>query len=179
MSIYRLTPSDAAGYRALMLKAYEANPEAFTSNVSERAALPQSWWEARLSERADSREIVLGALEGDRLVGVAGLRREARDKVSHKATLFGMYVSPSFRGRGVGNELVRAVLKYARSQAGLTVVKLTVSDSNLSARHLYERNGFVSFGLEPYAVCLGKNYVSKVHMWCHLEAHPANDTVRD
>lgn len=175
MSIYRLTPSNTEGYRALMLEAYEAHPEAFTSNANERAALPLSWWESRLADREDNREIVFGAFEDNQLVGVAGLRREAREKVSHKATLFGMYVSPSFRGQGVGNELVRAVLKYARYQAGLIMVKLTVSESNLSARRLYEQNGFISFGVEPYAVRVGKNYVAKVHMWYHLEKLSANE----
>ncbi len=162
-----------------MLKAYGAHPEAFTSNTSERAVLPLSWWEARLVERADNREVVFGAFEGERLVGVAGLRREAREKISHKATLFGMYVLPSFRGKKIGSELVRTVLKFARSQTGITVVKLTVSESNLLARRLYERHGFITFGVEPYAVRLGKDYVAKVHMWCHLESLSVDETDHD
>jgi len=34
---------------------------------------------------------------------------------------------------------------------------------------LYERSGFVEFGVEPYAVAVGESFVSKVHMWCDIE----------
>jgi hypothetical protein len=30
---------------------------------------------------------------------------------------------------------------------------------------LYQRKGFVPFGLEPYAVAVGTGFVAKVHMW--------------
>jgi hypothetical protein len=44
-TIKRLTPEYAAAYRALMLDAYRLHPDAFTSDVSEREALPIGWWE--------------------------------------------------------------------------------------------------------------------------------------
>ena len=169
MSVRRLRPADAAEYRALMLEAYEAHPDAFTSSAAERAALPLGWWEARLGDRADGRDAVWGAFDGHRLVGVAGLSGESRAKVSHKATLFGMYVQPPFRGRGIADRLVADVLQYARSRAGLAVVQLTVSEGNRSARALYERHGFVAFGVEPYAVAVADGYVAKVHMWRLVE----------
>lgn len=45
MMIRPLQASDALAYRALMLEAYGAYPQAFTSSVAERAAMPLSWWE--------------------------------------------------------------------------------------------------------------------------------------
>ena len=39
---------------------------------------------------------------------------------------------------------------------------------NTGARLLYERCGFVQFGLE-LAVAVGSSFVSKVHMWCDLK----------
>ncbi|MGE5667380.1 MAG: GNAT family N-acetyltransferase, partial [Betaproteobacteria bacterium] len=50
MNVQRLSPQHASSYRALMLEAYAAHPDAFTSTVGERAALPIAWWEARLAE---------------------------------------------------------------------------------------------------------------------------------
>jgi len=43
-----------------------------------------------------------------------------------------------------------------------------VTDGNDAARGLYERCGFVSYGVEPYAVSVGPDFVSKVLMWCNL-----------
>lgn len=169
MSMRRLIGADAFHYRALMLEAYEAHPDAFISSASERAALPLHWWEERLAVRADGTDAVWGAFDADRLVGVAGLSRESREKVAHKATLFGMYLIPQFRGRGIADKLVEGVLQHARSREGLTLVQLTVTEGNRSARALYERHGFMAFGVEPYAVRVAEGYVSKVHMWCRLK----------
>ena len=168
MIVRRLTPADALPYRQLMLEAYERHPDAFTSTVSERAALPMSWWESRVSEAPASSELVFGAFDDQRMIGAAGLSFETRDKTKHKATLFGMYVPPGFRHRGVGRNLVLAVLEFARSRSGVILVQLTVTQGNAGAHSLYERCGFVPFGVEPYAVAFGDAFVSKVHMWCDL-----------
>ncbi len=169
MSIRRLVPSDAPAYPSLMLDAYERHPDAFTSSVSERAALPLSWWESRLDERPLPRELVLGAFQDGQLAGLAGLSFEPREKARHKATLFGMYVLPRFRHGGMGHALVVAALEYARARDGVRLVQLTVTHGNDAAQALYERCGFLPFGIEPLAVAVGPAFVSKVHMWCDLE----------
>ena len=170
MKIERLSPHYAEAYRALMLEAYAAHPDAFTSSVAERAALPLSWWEARLAEDSTPAEMVFGATNGSALLGVAGLALEKREKARHKATLFGMYVPPAGRGQGVGQKLVEAVLAYARTRDGVRIVQLTVTQGNRPAEVLYTRCGFVAFGLEPMAVAVETAFVAKVHMWCDLAA---------
>lgn len=44
-----------------------------------------------------------------------------------------------------------------------------LSDGNRAAVALCERNGFIQFGLEPYAVAVGTDFISKLHMWGKLE----------
>ena len=157
-----------------MLEAYELHPDAFTSSAGERAALPLTWWESRLGPGPAPSDMVLGAFRSDKLAGVAGLSFETREKIRHKATLFGMYVPSEFRRAGIGHQLVGAALAHARARNGVTLVQLTVTHGNRAARPLYERCGFVEFGLEPFAVAVGAQYVSKVHMWCDLRASQAN-----
>jgi GNAT superfamily N-acetyltransferase len=153
-----------------MLEAYERHPDAFTSTASERAALPISWWETRLDGGAQAQDVVLGAFDAHRrLVGVAGLAFESREKARYKATLYGMYVSSRFRHRGLGRSLVLAALDFAKNR-GVRIVQLTVTQGNAAAQVLYEHCGFVPFGLEPFAVAVGTQFVSKVHMWRDLES---------
>ena len=149
-------------------RAPPSSSDAFTSSVQERAALPLSWWEARTSSEPAANEMVLGAMEEERLVGVAGLAFETREKTRHKASLFGMYVAPEARQGGVGRQLVEAVLQQARQRDGVRLVQLTVSEGNAGARKLYEHCGFMQFGLEPMAMALGDRYIAKVHMWHRL-----------
>lgn len=169
MNLKRLDPSHVSEYRALMLDAFELHPEAFTSSFAERAALPLSWWESRLSQEPQPHELVLGAFHDGKLAGVTGLSFEPREKARHKATLFGMYVPYRLRRHGFGRQLVHAALAQARLRPGVKIVQLTVTHGNDAAHKLYEQCGFVQFGLEPFAVAVGDRFVSKVHMWCNVE----------
>jgi ribosomal protein S18 acetylase RimI-like enzyme len=166
--VERLQPRHAAAYRALMLEAYERHPEAFTSSAEERAALPLSWWEQRLDASDQALEVVFAVTRDASLCGVVGLGFNVREKARHKVALFGMYVDPTWQKQGVGQALIRAALEHARTRPDALLVQLTVSENNLTARGLYERNGFVAFGVEPCAVAINGGFVSKVHMWRQL-----------
>ena len=169
-TIRRLIPPDAPGYRQLMLDAYARHPAAFTSSVTERTALPLSWWESRLDMAALANEMVFGAFAESRLAGVAGLSFETREKARHKATLFGMYVPSEYRNIGLGRRLVMAALEQAKARGGIKLVQLTVTQGNAGAQALYARCGFAVFGVEPLAIAVDGQFLAKVHMWCDLSA---------
>lgn len=169
MPVRRLLPADAAAYRALMLEAYARHPDAFTSSADERAALPLAWWQSRLDASPRAGQVVLGAFDGERLAGAAGLEFESRAKARHKAHLFGMYVAPDARQGGFGRQLVQGLLDVAAARDGVMLVQLTVTEGNAAAQSLYERCGFAVFGVEPLAVALDGRYLSKLHMWRLLD----------
>lgn len=170
MKISRLTPPHAAEYRALMLRTYADQPDAFVATVREREPQPVEWWASRISDGPDPAERVLGAFVDGQLAGVAGLRYQRRERTTHKAYLFGMSVLPQFRGRGIARALVEAVLDQARSTRGTRVVQLGVIESNIPALRLYESCGFVAYGTEPFAVRIGDRFVPVVHMWRAVDA---------
>lgn len=167
MNIRALEANDAVAYRALMLEAYGVYPQAFTSSVAERAAMPLSWWEKRLESRLDR---LLGAFDGEALAGIVGLAFEPREKARHKVTLFGMYVNASHQQQGLGRRLVEAALEEACQQPRLKLIQLTVTAGNHAAIALYQRCGFIQYGLEPLAVRVGVEYFDKIHMWRELNA---------
>ena len=163
-----LDADDAQAYRALMLEAYDTYPQAFTSSVAERAAMPLSWWEKRLDSPLDR---LLGAFEGDQLAGIVGLAFEPREKARHKVTLFGMYVTQAYQQRGLGRQLVEAAMVEARRHPRLKLIQLTVTAGNEAALALYQRCGFIQYGLEPLAVRVGDEYFDKIHLWRALTDH--------
>ncbi len=170
MEIRRLIAADSAAYRVLMLEGYELHPEAFTSSVAEREPFPMTWWEGRVKDGDDAEEIVVGAFDEGRLIGVSGLRFLQRSKTRHKANLYGMYVPASFTKRGIGQRLVTTILDEARKREGVRIVQLSVTEGNREAESLYAKCGFVAYGVEPFALMLDDGYVSKIYMWIDLKA---------
>jgi ribosomal protein S18 acetylase RimI-like enzyme len=80
------------------------------------------------------------------VLGSAGLGPHWEPERADTVTLFGMYVAPRGRGRGVGEALVRAVLEEARRRERPEVI-LEVASNNAPAIALYERCGFVRTGM--------------------------------
>jgi ribosomal protein S18 acetylase RimI-like enzyme len=97
---------------------------------------------------------VFGAFADERLVGLAVLVRTSNEKLAHNAEVCGMYVTPTFRGRGVGRALLDTVIAHARTFGHLRKLTLSVTASNAAAIALYQSRGFVSYGLERDALCV-------------------------
>ena len=68
MRVVALSTSDAPQYRELMLYAYAAAPDAFTSTPEERSAEPESWWVKRIADPS-GQSAAFGAIHEGRLVG--------------------------------------------------------------------------------------------------------------
>ena len=57
-------------------------------------------------------------------------------------------VAADCRRRGMGGELIRSVIDFARKQKAARIL-LEVRESNLAARALYEKTGFTVEGVRP------------------------------
>lgn len=172
MHIAPLATTDVQRYRALMLHAYEAAADAFTSTPEERAAEPESWWLGRIAD-PKGLNLAFGAFNDDELVGTVTIEFTAKPKTRHKAHIVGMFVREEARGLGAGKALLRTALAAARARPGVLLVTLTVTDGNLPAIALYESSGFQTFGVEPMAICTHGGFKAKVHMWHELPATAA------
>ncbi len=75
----------------------------------------------------------------------------------HKVNLWGVFVSPRFRGQGIGRALVERAVAHAGAN-GVRRVNLTVFVPNAAAVRLYESLGFQHFGIEPQAIRIGDTY---------------------
>jgi ribosomal protein S18 acetylase RimI-like enzyme len=150
-------PSDAASYRDIRLEGLRCNPEAFGSTFETENARPLTFFSERLGGSES-----FGAFYGEELVGIAGLLIRPGQKEAHKSLLVGMYVRPSARKAGIGRKLVETIIECARERVEL--IQLAVVSDNEQARRLYERLGFVEYGLEKKALKQYGRYYDEVLM---------------
>lgn len=149
LTVRRLRADEAETFWALRLRGLKEHPESFGASYEEDAALPMERVRARLEGPS---QLVLGAFDGERLVGVVGLWRDTARKQAHKVHVWGMYVLPEVRSRGIGRRLMSALIEEARRMPGVERLLLTVAVGNASAQRLYRALGFRTYGVEPDAL---------------------------
>jgi len=167
MEIRFLTPDDAGGWLGLRLEALQRDPEAFSASFEEYQALPIEEVKRRLWSSTDS--FVAGAFEGNRLVGMAGFYREQGLKTRHKGRVWGVYVTRTMRGQGVGRKLMLRLLKRALEMGEVKQVLLSVTGTQQAAVALYRSLGFEIFGTEPEALNVGGRLIDEHYLTLRLD----------
>ena len=165
-----LSPDEAGSFVALRREALAAAPLAFAASPADDRGLSVEFMCESLADSDNA--AVLGAFDGERLVGIAGVGRFSKTKQRHRAIVWGMYVAPDGRGKGVGRALLDAAVEQARSWPGILQVHISVTDTATEARHLYESAGFVEWGVEPRALGMDGRFVTEYHLVLDL-AEPA------
>jgi len=100
----------------------------------------REYWRRRLSENTDSVYYLVGIIEGN-IVGMAHVATFNRPRRSHAGAI-GISVHADWQGKGVGKELMRAIVNLADNWLNLTRLELEVYADNEVAIRLYERFGF-------------------------------------
>ncbi|MYM23926.1 GNAT family N-acetyltransferase [Duganella sp. FT135W] len=161
-----LTVDDGIAFKALRIAAIVDSPIAVSSTAEEEASRTPAEIQARIEQTAH--QVVFGAFVDTRLVAMAGLRREAFVQMSHKATLWGVFVQPELRKEGVARELLMRVVEHARKM-GVLQIHLSVNVENHRAKNLYDSLGFETFGLEPRSMRVVGRFYDELLMCLRLD----------
>ena len=105
--------------------------------------------EARFINRFknNTKNIMLVALDGERIIANASIERNRISRYSHRAEL-SITVLRDYWGQGIGTELMDRLLNFAK-KSGVELVYLDVRADNERAKKLYKKFGFRSIGVFP------------------------------
>jgi putative acetyltransferase len=135
MHLRALEPADHVALHALITKPEVARTLGGTpADYVEKA-------HEQLVSLARDRVVLLGAFEGDALVGAAELEAMVPVRRRHAARLW-VAVAPAHQSRGVGSALVSALTDAADRWLGLTRIELGVHVDHEAAIRLYTKHGF-------------------------------------
>jgi ribosomal protein S18 acetylase RimI-like enzyme len=167
VAIRATRPDDAPDLRELRLEALRENPLAFTADLAESEAHPIEWWRDLAARGGGDKELILVADASGELAGMTGIYLPKQPKLRHSGVIWGVYVRPAYRGRGIGESMVRSILDFSRERK-LATVRLSVVAVNHSAKRCYERCGFEVYGVEPMAVQWEGRFYDEFLMVCRL-----------
>jgi len=162
IAIRLLVPGDAERFKSLRILATESSPTSILPTREEELNRSIDQTVDRIRETHE--QAVFGAFDGDALIGITGLRRDPLRQAAHKATIWGVFVNPSFRGQGIARTLLSAATAHATEKWNSVQLMLCVNAENAAAKSLYASNGFQSFGLEPRAMQVNGRFYDEDHM---------------
>lgn len=120
--------------------------------------LEEQWFDRMLADQGKGGYLFVACLlEDDRPVGDVGLFD--LDLVNGSAGLGIMVGDVADHGRGLGTDMLRAMLSFGFGSLRLERIWLEVYEFNPRARRIYERVGFVVEGVLRHAAFLEGRYV--------------------
>lgn len=93
---------------------------------------------------AKEKDIMLVAMDEDKIVGIGNIMGNGRMRIEHQARL-AISVRKDYWGQGVGSRIMQSLIDFAKERS-IEVITLEVYHANESAIKLYEKFGFKEIG---------------------------------
>ncbi|HEY1849876.1 MAG TPA: GNAT family N-acetyltransferase [Candidatus Binataceae bacterium] len=107
----------------------------------------RAFWDKALAAADREERIILGAWDGDILIGTVTLLLDCPPNQPHRAEIAKLMTRLSYRGRGVAMALMQAAENSAANRSRTLLTLDTAAEDGASG--LYEKLGFVLAGVIP------------------------------
>ena len=144
MNVRKLESHEISLHRDVRLRALRDSPESFAERAEDIEQRPSSYWQdLTRSVTEPDRHVMFVAFDGDAVVGsIYGLRDRENDDW---ARIGGTWVAPSHRRRGLGRQLLQAVVSWACDHR-FGRLALWAPSASAAALALYRQAGFKKTG---------------------------------
>lgn len=101
--------------------------------------------------------IMLMAMDGEEIAGIATINSSHKIKARHDGEL-GIVVAKKYQGQGIGTELIRQLIEWAKGNGITTRISLDTRADNVKAIELYMKFGFIVEGCRKNSTLLDGKY---------------------
>lgn len=153
----KLNTDDVSQYKAIRLEALDDSPQAFGSTSELESVQDDAFFISRIENA-----YIVGAFIEEHLVATGGVFYHKDTKREHKASIWGVYVTPPHRNKGIAKRVISKVLEYLPET--IEQVMLCVESTNSFAIRTYKNLGFEEYGYEKHALKVREHYYDEVMM---------------
>jgi RimJ/RimL family protein N-acetyltransferase len=143
VSIRQLNENDWRVFSEVRLRALQTDPKVFGSNYGLESKFDEEDWRGRL--RQENAAIFM-LFDDDAPIGMTGVSVFRDDATGRTAILWGSWLEPRFRGKGLSKLIYQTRIDWAKAHP--TIEKIIVSHraSNVASKYANQKHGFVFTG---------------------------------
>jgi RimJ/RimL family protein N-acetyltransferase len=139
-SVRKLNSEDWRVFSEIRLLALKSDPKVFGSTFDREAKFTEDEWRDSL-DNPDSAVFVVFDEEGP--VGTTGVALDRNDPSRKTALLWGSWLRPDARRKGLSRLLYEARIGWARSRPGVERIIVSHRESNVASKFANQKFGFV------------------------------------
>lgn len=161
ISIRQLTLNEWGKFKDVRLRSVKLEPEAFGSSYITESHRTKQEWVDRLSAIDRS---WLFAEDGDSVIGIIGSWQNYHNLGNDIAYIVAFFVEPSYRGKGIGKLLLKAMITQLKQNPEIHSIRLGVTMTLKKSVEFYERMGFVIIDVAKNEVQVDDKYYDEYQM---------------
>ena len=136
ITVRRFRADEWQAFKNIRLKALETDPHVFGASLEDSRAYPdKKWQEDVMLEHVG----IFGVFAEKELIGMTGI---AKLEEEGAAVLWGSWLEPVWRGKGVSEKMYAARLDWAHERADITHIVVSHRESNVESRRANQKAGF-------------------------------------
>jgi RimJ/RimL family protein N-acetyltransferase len=139
ISVRQLTADDWREYREMRLKGLQTDPLVFGSNYEYESKFTEDEWKSRL-QSDDSATFML--FDDEKPIGITSVGVNREDATGKTALLWGTWLAPQYRGRGLSDLIYKTRIEWAKSRPSIEKIIVSHRASNLASKHANQKHGF-------------------------------------
>ena len=164
MFVRKLTGADYDSFLAMRINMLETSSENYSAGANDwKTASKQQIMAYLLEGEKEAGNFVLGAFQPD-LVGMVGFRRETRESVRHKGSIWGLFQKPEGETSAMEEALLKEVVKIVKSYEGFEYIRTVQNATNHTKMKLFLSLGFVQYGLEERSLRVGDCFFDQAYL---------------
>lgn len=141
ISIRQLTEDDWRVFSQVRLRALKSDPLVFGSNYETESQFSEADWRNRLRQSDNSAVFMLFAADAAP-IGITGVSVFRDDPTARTALLWGSWLEPDFRGRGLSKMMYQARIDWARRHPSINRIIVSHRASNVASKYANQKHGF-------------------------------------
>ena len=139
INIRRLSADDWLAFSQIRLTALKTDPRVFGSNYERESQFSEEDWRNSLNKNDSA---IFMIFDDETPIGMTSISIDREDPTGKTALLWGSWLAPEYRGKGLSDLMYRARINWAKDQPNVEKIIVSHRASNLASKYANQKHGF-------------------------------------